>query len=55
MRAFISREQSVLQGARVGELRLAVGVLGIEVGADLRIEHGRVAHHVLPVGGRSQA
>ena len=44
-------EQVVLQPARLRQLRLAVGILGIEVGADLRVEHGRLAHHVLPVVG----
>ncbi len=44
-------EQLVLQGARLRELGLAVGVLGVEIGADLRVEHGRLAHHVLPVVG----
>ena len=44
-------EQVVLQAARFRQLRLAIGVLGVEVGADLRVEHGRIAHHVLPVGG----
>ena len=45
------QEQLVLEPPGVGELGIAEGVLGLEIGADLRVERGRIAHHVLPVAG----
>ena len=42
-------EQLALQQVGVGKLRIAVGVLGIEVAADLGCELLGVAHHLLPV------
>ena len=51
MRPFISAKSVVLQRRRVGQRALGVGVLGFEIGADLGLEHGGVAHHLLPVVG----
>ena len=45
------REQGVLQVGGVREPGLGMGVLRLEVGADRRVEHGGIAHHLLPVGG----
>ena len=44
------REQDVLQRGGSGEGRLRIGVLGLEIGADLGIEQARIAHHRLPAG-----
>ena len=43
--------ERLLQRRRVGQGALGIGVLGLEVGADLRIERRGVAHHLLPVVG----
>lgn len=43
------RDQLLLQGRGVTEHALGVGVLRFEIGADIRIEHRRVAKHFLPV------
>ena len=40
-----------LQLARIGQRGVGVGVLRLQVGADLLIEHRGVAHHLLPVAG----
>ena len=43
-------EQFVAQrGCRVFEHGLGVGILGFEISADVGAQHGRVAHHLLPV------
>jgi hypothetical protein len=42
-------KQRVLQRAGAGHHRVGMSVLGLEVGADGRIEHAGVAHHRLPV------
>jgi hypothetical protein len=34
----------------VAEQAFGVAVLGFEIASDIRIEHGRVAQHLLPVG-----
>jgi hypothetical protein len=44
-------KQRLLQLLRVGQCRFRVGVLGVQVGADLGVQHRRVAHHLLPVVG----
>ena len=45
------REERRLQRLGSREHRRGMGVLGVEMGADLRIEHARIAHHLLPVLG----
>jgi hypothetical protein len=42
-------KQRFLQLFGVGERGLGVGVLGLEIAADLRVEHGRIAHHLAPI------
>ena len=44
------RKQRVLQFARVGERRVRIGVLGFEIGANVRRQRRRIADHGLPVG-----
>ncbi len=42
-------KQRLLQRLRVGHGRLLVGVLGLQMGADLRVKNGGIAEHRLPV------
>ncbi len=42
-------KEIALQQVRVGKLRVAERVLGLEVGANFRIECPRIAHDLLPV------
>ncbi len=44
-------EQLEAERLDVGHRRLGVGVLRLEVGADVGGEHGRVVHHLAPVAG----
>jgi hypothetical protein len=44
-------EQRRPELGRVGHERFLVGVLGLEMGADRRIEHGGVPEHLLPIVG----
>ena len=47
--AFHFGKQRVLQALGVGERALAIVVLGLQIGADRRIELKRIAHHFAPV------
>ena len=51
MRPFISANKLLLQSLGVGHRGLGVGVLCLEMGADLGIEQSGIAHHLLPVLG----
>ena len=44
-------EEQLLQRLGLGRDALGVGILGFEMGADLGVEHSRIAHHRLPIGG----
>ena len=44
------RNQRLLQAGGVAEQAFGVVVLGFEIASDIRIEHRRVAQHLLPVG-----
>ena len=49
MRAAHLGDQLLLQRLGVAEQALGIGVLGFQIGADVGIEHGRIAQHLLPV------
>jgi hypothetical protein len=44
------REQGFLQRNGSGEGGLRIGVFGLQVRSDVRIEQARIAHHRLPIG-----
>jgi hypothetical protein len=44
------RNQLGLQRRRAAEQALGIGVLGLQIGADLRLQHAGIAQHLLPFG-----